>query len=199
MGLLDKLFNKKVQNSQETGFPGQTERTSGLMTSQFAALFLENNNERIYFDIYIHRLTEIGFTRKQAEKMFDFEVDIIRRFGKAYLSMEDFTKAWFFSLRQPFFVQYPKNKNDILIEKYFTMSELCKLIDEAEWHYWNSHERIVSDDVWEEIIDWRLDGAGGDFAETYFEMLANETGIPFELINRLCSEQGSHLSRYKWG
>lgn len=78
------------------------------------------------------------------------------------------------------------------------MSELCKIIDEAEWHYWNSHELPLSPEVWQEIEQWRRKGEGGDFAESYLEMIADVTGIPIEKILALCSNQGRHLSMYKW-
>ena len=78
------------------------------------------------------------------------------------------------------------------------MSELCKLIDEAEWHFWNSHERELPDGVWEEICAWRLKGPGAAFAIRYFEMIEQVTGIPGESIAKLSSEQRKHLNQYKW-
>ena len=83
-------------------------------------------------------------------------------------------------------------------EKFFTVSELCKIIDEAEWHFWNSHERVMSDEVWEEIFQWRIQGAGGEFGERYFEMISRETGIELSSLAALSNAQGKHLSRYKW-
>ena len=152
----------------------------------------------VYRDDYIRRLESIGFEKRDAEKMFDFESEIIRKYGKQYLLNPAFTKLWFFGLKQPFFQQYPKMKEDILKERYLTVSELCKIIDEAEWHFWNSHEKELSDDVWREICEWRLKGPGAEFAIRYFEMIEEATGIPEESIAKLSSEQGEHLSRYKW-
>ena len=130
--------------------------------------------------------------------MFDFECEVIRRHGKAYLLDPRFTELWCFGLRQPFFCRYPAAKEDILRERYLTVSELCKLIDEAEWHFWNSHERNLPDDVWSEICQWRLKGPGADFAIRYFETMEEETGVPGESIAKLPSEQGRHLHLYKW-
>lgn len=202
MGLFDKLFGKK-EPGKKTQVPPvasnvqATIPTEKLMTSQFPALYLKENNQA-YRDIYIRQLMRIGFNQKNAEKMFEFECDIIRRHGKQYLQHPQFTELWFFGLRQPFFLQYPKTKEDILKEKYLTMSEICKIVDEAEWHFWNSHEKNLSDEVWAEIYAWHLKGPGAEFATTYFEMIEKETGIPCENISALCGLQGEHLSRYKW-
>lgn len=202
MGLFDKLFGKK-EPGKKTQVPPvasnvqATIPTEKLMTSQFPALYLKDNNQA-YRDIYIRQLMRIGFNQKNAEKMFEFECDIIRRHGKQYLQHPQFTELWFFGLSQPFFLQYPKTKEDILKEKYLTMSEICKIVDEAEWHFWNSHERNLSDEVWAEIYAWHLKGPGAEFATTYFEMIEKETGVPSENISALCALQGEHLSRYKW-
>ncbi|MGN0299095.1 MAG: hypothetical protein ACI4C1_07960 [Lachnospiraceae bacterium] len=171
--------------------------TEELMTSQLPALYLQENNT-VYRDNYVWRLESIGFKKKDAEKMFDFECEVIRKFHKQYLLQPQFSKMWFFGLNQPFFQQYPKTKEDILKERYLTVSELCKIIDEAEWHFWNSHERELSDGVWQEICEWRLKGSGAKFAIQYFEMIGKATGIPEESIAKLSSEQGNHLSQYKW-
>lgn len=202
MGLFSKLFEgkasyKKTQTASTESNAQLTIPTEKLMTSQFPALYLKDGISA-YRDIYMDRLMRIGFNQKNAEKMFDFECNIIRKHGKQYLQNPKFTENWFFGLRQPFFQQYPKTKEDILKEKYLTMSEICKIVDEAEWHFWNGHERNLSDEVWAEIYAWRLKGSGVEFAATYFEMIEKETGIPSENISNLCALQGQHLSRYKW-
>lgn len=197
MGLLNKLFGKKDSDIKEQTEQQPILSTEKLMTSQFPALYLSENDQK-YRNLYLSKLMSIGFTKKNAEKMFDFECDIIRRHGKRYLQHPQFTELWFFGLGQPFFLQYPKTKEDILKEKYLTMSEFCKIVDEAEWHFWNSHEKNLSDEVWAEIYDWHLKGPGMEFASTYFEMIEKETGIPSENIASLCALQGEHLSRYKW-
>lgn len=192
MNFLRSLFGKKEAPAPSPRIPVEK-----LMTSQLPALFLRENDP-FYHEQYIRMLMEIGFLNTNAEKMFQFECNVIRRHPKEYLLRLDFTTRWFFGLSQPFFLQYPKSKEDILKEKFLTMSELCKIIDEAEWHFWNSHERALSDDVWAEIYAWHLKGPGGEFAVSYFEMIEQETGIPSENISSLCSLQGEHLSRYKW-
>ena len=202
MGLFDKLFGKKEPEKEEPPAPPKPNippitSTEGLMTSQFAALYLRDNDPK-YRDIYMRRLTELGFGEDDAGKMFRFECDIVRRYGKQYLLHPQFTQFWFFSLVQPFFVQYPKTQEDILKEKFLTMSEICKILDEAEWHYCNSHERDLPDEVWGEICAWQLRWRGADYAIRYFEMIAEETRIPLEILGAYSNSQGAHLDKYKW-
>lgn len=194
MGFLRALFGK---NTKETTSAKPVMSTEKLMTSQLPALYLREN-QRTYYEDYVNRLKSIGFEKTDAEKMFDFECNVVRRHPKEYLLHPQFTKLWFFGLKQPFFMQYPKTKADILKERFLTVSELCKIIDEAEWHFWNSHERELPDGVWEEICAWRLNGPGAQFAIAYFEMIGKETGIPEASIAKLSSEQGKHLNQYRW-
>lgn len=172
-----------------------------LMTSQLVALYwahMGGPDAERYRDHYLSRLESIGICQADAIKLFDFESSVVKKFGKRYLLDPTFTQNWFFGLRQKFFQRYPQEKSDILKERYFTVSELCKIIDEAEWHFWNSHECERSDDVWNEICDWRRNGAGGDFGIKYFEMIAKVTGVPEEVVGLLSSEQERHLSCCKW-
>ena len=175
MGLFDKLFGKKEPEKEAPPAPPKPNippitSTEGLMTSQFAALYLRDNDPK-YRDIYMRRLTQLGFGEDDAGKMFRFECDIVRRYGKQYLLHPQFTQFWFFSLVQPFFVQYPKTQEDILKEKFLTMSEICA------WH-----------------LRWR----GADYAIRYFEMIAEETGIQLEILGAYSNSQGAHLDKYKW-
>ncbi|MBR3178724.1 MAG: hypothetical protein IKF49_04360 [Clostridia bacterium] len=168
-----------------------------LMLSQLVALFHKTGHDG-YRNRYINELTKMGFTNEQAETLFKVEHTIIQRHCKDYLTSPDFTKVWFMGLRQPFLLRYPKTKEDIQKERFFTISEICKFIDEAEWHYWNSHERDLPEDVFEEIYDWRLRGKGGDSTIEYCEAIAKETGIPMDLFGKYINREGSHLNKYKW-
>lgn len=191
-----KLKRKKPAVETKSPTPPSTP-TENLMTSQFPALYLQKRNN-IYRDTYINKLISLGFKKEDAEKVFQYECDVISKYGKQFLLEPKFTQNWFFGLKQPHFQSYPKSKEDILKEKSLTISELCKIIDEAEWHFWNSHEKNVPDSVWEEICQWRLKGPGAKFAIRYFEMIAQETGVPMDHLASLSAQQGAHLSRYKW-
>lgn len=168
-----------------------------MMLSQMPALFARDG-EGAYRDCYVGSLMKLGIPKKEAVKLFRFEGEVIRRWNKQYLTDPKFVKSWFFGLRQKFFTAYPSAKEDVLRERFFTVSELCKLIDEAEWHFWNSHERGLSPEVWQEICDWRLDGPGGEFAIRYFETISKETGVPMEHLAKYSNREGSQVNIFKW-
>ncbi len=196
MGLFKKLFKKESKEVSKT--TNQTsEKTDILMMSQLAALYISENDEK-YHQRYINELVAADVPKKDAQAMFDFDCSVIRRYEKKYLLHPNFTLQWFFGLQQPFFKEYPKTKEDILKERSLTMSELCKIVDEAEWHFWNSHEREMPDGVWSEIYEWRLNGGGMEFATKYFDMICEVTKMPTESISKICGIQGTHLSKYKW-
>ena len=170
---------------------------SKLMTSQFAALYLSENRDE-YRRQYALRLSKLGFDKQETERMFEFECSIVKKFGKKYLLEPNFFCGWFFNLKQPLFINYPKYKEDIIKEHFLTVSEICKMLDEAEWHFWNSHEDSISDEVFDEIYEWRLRGNGMIIANKYFEMIEKETGVSSEHLGKLIGEQGEMLCRYKW-
>lgn len=84
------------------------------MTSQLPALYLKSM-DKSYYDLYLRQLMKIGFGKENAGKMFDFECDVIKKYRKEYLLHPQFAQSWFFNLKQPFFTQYPKTKEDLLI------------------------------------------------------------------------------------
>lgn len=172
-----------------------------LMTSQLVALSLyasSKNESAEYHDQYIARLNQIGINHSEAEKLFAFERDVIKKFNKQFLTDPNFTKNWFFNLQEKSFQSYPQEKEDILKEHFFTMSELCKVIDEAEWHVWNSHDKNLSEGIWEEIWGWRIKRAGGEFAVKYLDMIVEVAGVSEESVDLFGGSQGRHLSKYKW-
>lgn len=195
------------KNTQETNTSAEPIQQSQikpelLMTSQLVALYLDKRQgggTSEYRNLYISRLMKLGIPKTDAEKIFNFESEAIKKHNKKYLLSPNFTTCWFFGLQQKFFNNYPQNKDDILKEHYLSISEICKIIDEAEWHFWNSHERILAEDVWGEICQWRRKGPGGDFAFKYFLMIIELTGISEQSLVSLVQEQAVHLNQYKWG
>lgn len=186
------------RRSRKTGSGKEAVNTESLMTSQLAA-FYALEGSKAHKDAYIEKLKSMGFSKREANAMLDFEVSAIKRFDKRYLLDPNFTKAWFFGLQQPFFLHYPKTQEEIFKECYLTVSELAKLIDEAEWHFWNSHEKNLSDEVWAEIVAWRFGGKGAEFAIKYFELISMMAGVPSKALAAYNSNEGGHLNRYKWG
>ncbi len=175
----------------------KNQRTDILMMSQLAALCIEHKDEK-YQQRYIDELIAANVPEKDAQLMFEFDCEVIKKYKKQYLLNPDFTRQWIFGLKEPFFKNYPQTKEEILKERFLTMSELCKIVDEAEWHFWNSHEREMPDEVWSEIYAWRLQGKGMEFALKYFDMISEVTGMTSESVSKICGMQGTHLSKYKW-
>ncbi len=190
-------LKSKAPSAQTKGEKSREDVSGTWMTSQLPALYLHDQKDS-YRDAYISKLCSLDIKNEDAQKLFQFECSVIRRFEKPYLRDPQFTNKWIFGLKQPLFRVYPGTKAAILKEKNLTISELCKIIDEAEWHFWNSHEKNLPDAVWAEICAWRLKGPGAEFAISYFEMIAKETGVPMDSLAKLSAEQGTHLSRYKW-
>lgn len=168
------------------------------MLSQLAAK-AELNGSSADGEKYILELKALGFSDEQAKKLLQEERNIIKRFTKKYLLDSGFDKAWFMGLQQPFFLTYPKTMEDIKKERFFTISEIVKFIDEAEWHFWNSTGKDLSQEVFEEINTWRRRGKGGAFGIQYCEAISRETGIPIELFSKYFSHEANHLNKYKWG
>ena len=198
MGLMQKLFAEKNRQCVGTAEAARGPRHGGLMLSQYPALFLQEKDASFRED-YLLLTEKAGIPREDAARLFDFDCGVIRRFPKQYLLSPGFTRAWVFGLFQPFLLQYPREQEDILRERFLTLSEVCKMIDEAEWHFWNSHERAMPDEVWNEIFAWRLSGQGGRFATRYFEMAAEASGAAEQSVTAFSSREGKFLSRNKWG
>lgn len=196
---IEPVIEPEGEKDKPETTPTFPEIDESLMTSQFPAMF-EDTKDLYYHSVYLQKLGALGISEEDARKLFAFELDVIRRHEKAFLLDPEFTINWFwfFDRTHPYFRSYPVEQEDILKEKYLTISELCKLIDEAEWHYWNVHEMAFPDEVWAEICQWRLNGGGADFAIRYFEMISAETGVSMDTLAPLSSAQGGHLNRYKW-
>ena len=86
MGIFKNLFakNEKEKETEKPTAKQPTVPTEMLMSSQYPALYLKENNST-YRDMYMENLSGIGFSRGDAEKLFDFECGVIRKHAKAYL------------------------------------------------------------------------------------------------------------------
>ena len=184
-------------NGEETYKITKRDPDDGLMLSQYAAFYVYRNSKS-YRKRYVKKLAKLEFTKQEAQRLFDFECDVLTRFNKPYMLRLDFTEKWFFGLTQPLFLAYPKEQDDIFKERFLTLGELCKIVDEAEWHFINSRERPLPDGVWIEILTWRMKGPGGEFGRKYFEMISEVTDIPIEKIGNYTSNEARRLNMYKW-
>ena len=77
MGILDKLFRKKASNNAKPEEKATSKQpmvsTEMLMTSQYPALYLKENNSA-YRDMYLQKLIVLGFKQNDAERPISKEV-----------------------------------------------------------------------------------------------------------------------------
>jgi hypothetical protein len=173
----------------------------GFLLSQYAALYTQNSGSSLMNCVknqYLKELDRIGIPKEKAEKLFAFEYDVCQRHGKPALLDNSFIRKWFMGLKHPYFVHYPSTEQEIIKERFFTIGEMCKLIDEAEWLYWNCHEMDLGSEVFGEISKWRRCGKGAEAAYHYFESIREEIGVSMEDLKRYVNREGSQLNRYKW-
>ena len=210
MPMFEKLFKNKKRNcTAEAGAEVSPARPSApvpesilsnnLMIVQLAAYYTAYGDE-IYKKTYLEKTETLGIPKTEAVNIFNFECDVCKKYNKEYLLNPDFVKVWFMDLQQPFFLNYPKTQDEVCKEFFFTIGEVSKFLDEAEWHYWNSHERELTDEVWEEIFSWRLQGKGGMYVvDTYLPAICEKYSVSMDSFSKLVNHYGTFLSRYKWG
>ena len=207
MGILGKIFGSssktettakaKATPNANANLKPKSNPNKPYMISQYPALYLYEHSKKAKKD-GIAALKELGFSDSQAEKFFDYECGILEKYRKTYLADPDFVSMWAFNLNKPIFSSYPSTKEELKKEHFITVSELSMIIDEAEWHFWNSHEKNLSNEVWGDICRWRMQGAGGNFAVEYYMMIAEELGLPIELMQNISNRDGGLLKEYKW-
>ena len=74
---------------------------------------------------------------------------------------------------------------------------MIKLSDEAEWHFWNSHEKDLPDDVWEEIYE--LSNKNRKLSLPFFIYMTKQLGWTGDEVNRYSFNEQGMLDYYRWG
>lgn len=191
------LFTKNI-TQYEVNPNSSTGNNKKLMICQYAAYYAKDNQVE-YKKAYIDRLCAIGIKPDDAEKLFDFEYNVCLNHDKQYLLNDNFTEMWLMDLSKPFLNDLWDKKDYIRDSHFLTIGELCKLIDEAEWHFYNSHEKEISNVVWAEIYEWRRKGHGGKFTvEEYLPMVSKTTGVSMDVLQKIVNYYGSFLNIHKW-
>lgn len=215
------FHEKKDPNSEEPrlsdraktpiGFRGDAQDISGeaferMMTSQLAALadqYEEAANmyrlrlgaimvAQLLSDLEQQVKGEFTAVDEAIEKLFSFEKQVCRNWPSPYLLREDFTNMNLYPFRDL------KEPDFIMEHQCLTISELSKIIDEAEWCYYNLHERGMPEEDWYKICQWRLKGPGGDFGIRYCEKISQQLDIPLKMLSAYVNHEGKHLDKYKW-
>lgn len=164
-----------------------------LMTGQMVALY-KQSHEMAYRDEYIRRLVHIGFADTEAECLFMYELMILKSNHVAMLCNNGFLKAQMLPLTKRVLTE---DTSFYVKHQMFLCSEVTKLFDEAEWHYHNSHEREMPQEVWHEIFSLTRYGGGELFMETLLSM-AEHAHIAIEKIQNYAMAEQELLFKYKW-
>lgn len=217
MRIFASLFSRKNKNRKEQPIPAEPETTepqqgpaekseaveqsepaapkmdfSRILTSQLVAFWLETGRDE-YRDEYLRRMRICDLTESAAEQMLQYEAEILKAHPRPEMLDEEFIKRPLFSLAAPVLenpVEYYKTHFE------YPFSYIVKLSDEAEWHYWNSHERNLPDAVWAEIF------ALSDRNRMLFLPFATDLlsrGWDYPNVNKFSYNEQGMLDRYRWG
>lgn len=164
-----------------------------LMTGQLVARF-KQTHDQAYHDEYRRRLMFVGLEEPEAESLFMLELMILKHDSIEPLASDDYLKSNYFDLQH---VLLPQDKEYYIEHQRFLVSEIVKIWDEAEWHYWNSHERELPDEVWAEIHAISRYGGGKLFVE-YLQMIAEKSHVPMEQVQKYSMAEQNMIFKYKW-
>ena len=166
---------------------------SRLMTSQLVALWLDSDNAA-YRDEYLRRIMMCGVDMKKAEEMLSFESEILNNHPRPEMLRDDFIALPLFSLVKTTLehpVEYYQTNYD------YPLSYVVKLSDEAEWHFWNSHEKNLSDDVWSEIF--LLSDKNKKLFIPIGMHLVDDMKWSYDNVNKFSYHEQGMLDLYRWG
>lgn len=164
-----------------------------LMTGQLVALY-KRTHEVPYHDEYVRRLRFIGFSEPEAENFFMYELMTIKHDAVQRLADPGYLMGAYFDLGHVLLSQ----PSEYYVEhQSFLCSEIVKIWDEAEWHYWNSHERDLPSEVWGEIYSLSRYGGGKLFVD-YLASMAEHAHTPLEKVRAYSMAEQQLLFKYKW-
>ncbi|MGM9522182.1 MAG: hypothetical protein ACI3VB_06875 [Oscillospiraceae bacterium] len=203
MSIFKKLFGSNGKASEESARQEQNsgsgekrekqEISPDLMTGQLVAFFKKTWQEA-YRKEYLRRLEFIGFSSTEATNMFMYESMILKQTSIERLCRPDYVRAWYFNLKN---VLLTEGKDYYISHQAFLCSEITKIWDEAEWHYYNSHEKDLPDPVWKEIFQISRYGGGELFME-YLASMAEHTKMDISKLQQYSMAEQGLLFKYKW-
>ena len=164
----------------------------GILTSQLVAMWMSKEDDD-YKEEYLRRLKMCGLSDETALEMLDYEESILQEFPRPELLDERFIAKPLFNLKD---TVLPNNYQYYMKNFEYPLSYLIKISDEAEYHYWNSHELPLPDDVWTEIffLSDRHQAIFIPFAEN----LVKNKGWTVEAVNTFSYNEQGMLEKYRW-
>ena len=164
-----------------------------LMTGQLIARF-KQTHDQAYRDEYQRRLMFVGFEEAEAESLFMFELMILKHDSIEPLASDGYLKSFVFDLQH---VALPQENEYYFLHQTFLVSQIVKIWDEAEWHYWNSHERDLPEDVWAEIHAISRYGGAALFIG-YLKMVSEKSHVPMAKVQKYSKAEQDMIFKYKW-
>ncbi len=164
-----------------------------LMTVQLIAYYKKEFDKK-YMNEYIRRLVHIGFDENEAFNLFTNESMNMKHESIDLLQSPTYITDFYFNLKNKIL---PLDNKYYIEHRMFSVSEITKIWDEAEWHYHYSHGEDIPDDVWNEIYMLTRYGSGELFVET-LKSIANSSHIDIDKIQKFSMNEQNMLFKYKW-
>ena len=198
MSIWSKLFKKDDNMDYQKKLPEsdakivQPDSLQRILTSQLVAYWAATGEEK-YKKEYLRRMKLCGVSDELAEKTFGFEEEILKRCPRPEMTDPDFIAKPMFSLggcvlNHP--ISYYETHFD------YPLSYIVKLSDEAEWHFWNSHEKNLPEDVWTEIFD--LSDKNRKLFLPYAMNMVDGLGWTVQQVNKFSYHEQGMLDLYRW-
>ena len=192
--------NKKNNNKSASGLSKKDKKAESesnefdpLMTGQLIALY-KKDHEQKYMDEYIRRLVHIGFSKDEAFNLFTNESLNMKHDSIELLQSPTYLTDFYFSLKEKLL---PFDKDYYVEHRFFTVTEITKIWDEAEWHYHNSHEEEMPNGVWTEIYKISRYG-GGELLIESLKAIAESSHTDINKIQNYSAREQDMLFKYKW-
>ena len=190
-----KVTQGPVKKAEEISRPPLTDDSAefkSLMTSQLTALWLDGKGEK-YKDEFMRRMKMCRITDEAAEKWLEFEEEILERCPRPEMLSPDFVRQPLLTLRSRFLpreIAYYESHFD------YPLSYVIRLSDEAEWHFWNSHEEDLPEGVWEEIT--ALSDRNRELFLPMAVYMVEHLGWTPEDVNRYSMNEQGMLDYLRW-
>lgn len=162
-----------------------------LLSGTLVAKYKKYNAEEAKTE-YVLRLQSIGFTAQQAISMFVFENLILK--SKDMLAEDDYISQPAIAPEGPVLEHEDQWYVD---HQMFTVSEIVKLWDEAEY-LWKSYGGKIEDEERKKRIHALTRYGGGKLFLEYLKMVSEKTGINYELIKKYSMAEQDLLYKYRW-
>lgn len=166
---------------------------SETMTSQLVALWISTGDERFRSE-YLRRLAICGLDQQTAEDMLKYERSILEKYPRPEMLDRKFIFRPLFDLSR---CLLPQHYSYYETHFEYPLSYIVKASDEAEWHFWNSHEKDLSNGVWEEI--YALSDKNMKFFGPFAMDLVNNHGWTVGNVNEFSRNEQGMLNIKRWG